>query len=164
MLPSILSTASEKFGGDACRELARAVVAEVESSLPSLPPNVYYRRLPGPSENPEQLLLELERRTFNCLEREGLIRKPAQLFTHTIGSIIDCRGFGSKSLVDLLTSIESTLPPMRAFLAGHGVSQTQLLLEVGTLRDLCELDSVRREDPRFGPFLRSLDGCAAPSG
>lgn len=93
-----------RFDGASCHELALAVVATVgraarrSSSLKSKP-------LPAMPAGMSLADLELEARTQRRLVAAG-IGKHSQFQSMTVGEILGIRGFGAKSLVDLLTSLE----------------------------------------------------------
>ncbi len=95
----------ERFGDEACRELAAEVVRAV-SRAARVPMPVADRRLPPIPRRMKLTDLELEARTFNCLAAAGIHERPQDLRAITIEGILGLRGFWVKCLVDLLTSLE----------------------------------------------------------
>jgi len=90
-----------------CRQCGAEIVRQVsvalrgrlsigERHLPRLPPDV------GLAE------LALEARTRHCLAAAGLLERPQELAEWTIERLLALRGFGAKSLVDLLVAVEHT--------------------------------------------------------
>ncbi len=92
----------------ACEKLASAVVEQVQASLYRLPGRLARRKMMACCGDMSGAALQLERRTHNCLHRAGLLKPSKRLEEATIGRLLRIRGFGAKSLVDLLTSLEST--------------------------------------------------------
>jgi hypothetical protein len=115
--------------------------------------------------------LELESRTFNCLVAAGIEDRPQDLGRMTIEGVLSLRGFWSKCLVDLLTSIEYatdhpearvTLRPRRV--AGARDRETfgqyprrGYRLAPATLREILEVPVPAREIAN--PAVRRLNLC-----
>ena len=87
--------------------LSDEVVRIVARALAGKPRALLDRFLPAVPTGKVLSDLEIQRRTYNCLSREGFSRRPQELANLTISQVLDIRGFGVRSLVDLLTSIES---------------------------------------------------------
>ncbi len=106
-LADLDSTAWKRFGSSACHALATCIVRQVQREIAaSLAP---IRRQPLPRiEQPLTINdLRLEVRTRNCLGRAGLSNDLRLLSGRTINDLLTLRGFGAKSLVDLLVSLET---------------------------------------------------------
>ncbi|MEE8141779.1 MAG: hypothetical protein V3T77_01635, partial [Planctomycetota bacterium] len=96
----------QRYSPDACTRFGNAVVREVSSKIASFPESILNRRLPAPPEGVSLDELGLENRTYNCLRASGFSEKPFRLGELTVGEALAIRGFGAKSLVDLLTVLE----------------------------------------------------------
>jgi len=94
-----------RLGPEACRELAQHIVRAVDRAIRSgrLPA---HQRLPALPRGMGLDELQLEVRTRRCLVAAGIADQPQRLRQMTIGQLLQLRGFGAKSLVDLLTSLE----------------------------------------------------------
>ena len=98
----------DRFSPSVCRQLARAIVDRVSVVVWRKNTEVLNRRLPPLPFGKELVDLPLEVRTYNCLVGlGGLDLRGKKLEEYTISDLLSLRGFGAKSLVDLLTSIES---------------------------------------------------------
>ncbi len=95
----------QRFGPRACRALAREIVRVVGRAVQS-GFAAAGRRVPAIPRGMTLADLELESRTANCLAAAGIAERPRLLKSLTIGDLLALRGFGAKSLVDLLTSLE----------------------------------------------------------
>ncbi len=142
-------------------KLGELVVAEVDQHLPSLPPNVLYMKLPLPADGSGLQDLELERRTYNCLQRDGLLDDPARLYEFTIGGLLRLRGIGGKSLVDFLCAIEHCHPPQiqDTELRPDGHIETKTIAK--RMREQVGRLFIGRDDPRLGTPLRMIDSKAS---
>lgn len=99
----------EKLPAENCEKLSKIIIAEVNSAL------LHHKRtarrqlnllhLPKGKEIHD---LELEVRTYNCLEKAGCFKSSQDLSGLTVGDVLGIPGFGVKSLVDLLTSLETS--------------------------------------------------------
>jgi len=103
----------EKLPVITCKKLSKIIVAKVNSALCS---DLYYSQpdflligLPNLPEGKKIHDLELEIRTYNCLKKAGYLKSSQDLSSLTIKDVVSIRGFGAKSLVDLLTSIETPI-------------------------------------------------------
>lgn len=151
----------EDLDTTAIHKLGELVVQQLDSCLPSLPPNIIYQHLPVPEGGLGLQNLEVERRTYNCLEREGVLANPGRLLTTTIGDLLEYRGVGGKSLVDFLSALEycHPLPVSDEDLpASSGEAAREIL---GRLEARLEGAFVGRDDPRVGTLLRTLDPTAS---
>ncbi len=98
-------TAWRRFGDSLCRELAQQIVrtagchARMSSSIGS-------RHLPPIPDGMTLTDLDLDVRTLNCLVSAGIHERPQDIHSMTIDGILGIRGFGVKSLVGLLSSLE----------------------------------------------------------
>jgi hypothetical protein len=78
-------------------------------------PGLKEKRLPKVPEDMELEKLDLEVRTYNCLQkaiRRGTLKGLQALSEMTVADVMRLPGFGAKCLVDLLTSIESVTTSM----------------------------------------------------
>jgi len=104
----------DKLPAKTCKKLSKIIVAKVNSALCSAP---YYKKsallqinLPNLPEGKKIHDLELEIRTYNCLAKAGYLESSQDLSGLTVGDVLGIPGFGMKSLVDLLTSLETSAP------------------------------------------------------
>ncbi len=95
----------QRFGPQACRELAREIVRAVGRAVQAGLPTAQ-QRIPAIPRGMTLADLELESRTLNCLAAAGIAERPQLLQSMTIGELLALRGFGAKSLLDLLTALE----------------------------------------------------------
>lgn len=98
-------TAWERFGEEACQELAERVIKTVGGAARA-PMAVGNRRIPSIPSGMTLADLDLEVRTLNCLVAAGIHERPQDLQTMTIEGILELKGFWVKSLIDLLTALE----------------------------------------------------------
>lgn len=92
------------------RRLARSLLHELAARWPVLVRSLESRPV---SPHPRTVAiddLQLENRTFNCLDRAGIHRFTTGTEGVTIGELLHLKGFGLKSLVDLLVSLEASAP------------------------------------------------------
>jgi hypothetical protein len=113
-------------------------------------PVILERRLPRPSPGMRLEDLRLENRTHHCLQRAGLARHPEALGRLTVGDLLSIRGFGSKCLLDLLSSLEARVPRRRKL-------DKKLTAEAQALANLSEAQQIQFTDPRLGGLLRAID-------
>lgn len=140
----------DSLDDETCTAIAGAVVAEVRRRFRSLPSAVLGCPLPGVGEIPPGTRLLLEQRTSNALQRSGLLQRWCSGECLTIADLLTAQpGLGSKSLVDLLATLEhnttSTLvSDAHEDLDGQLRKTAVLLLDSTASRD------VTFEDPRLG--------------
>ncbi len=102
-------SAWRRFGPDVCRRLADALVELVRVAILTLPRALKSRPLPRLPRGTTLESLDLGTRTYNCLSKmqgEGLLEDAPDLRNKTFSQILDLEGFGAKSFVDLLASME----------------------------------------------------------
>src|SRR5439155_4468218 len=104
---------------------------------------------PIPRTKGKPAVLQLQRRTFNCLKEAGLLDTPAKLAETTFGELLTMPGFGVICLVDLLCALETQAA------TGHRTSQ-RALVAAHRLARLKGSASIRADDPRFGLMIQSL--------
>lgn len=105
----------ERFGPEACRCLAKAVVRQVHGAVLSPLAAIRRQRLPTLEHARSIDDLALETRTRTCLYRASLDADLRRLGNLTIDDVLALRGFGAKCLVDLLASLEMpSVPALRA--------------------------------------------------
>lgn len=95
--------------------------------------------------------LGLENRTYNCLRRAGLTRRPDEIGRKTVGDLLALKAFGAKCLVDVLASLETMADR-------EGRLDPRLTGEAELLAALPEAADIDFSDPRLGGLLRSIDG------
>jgi hypothetical protein len=154
-----------RFGDHVCRQLAAVVLSLARRSFP---PKVLNRHLPTVHRKLQFENLELEARTMNCVQclvRQGMARSPSDLRALTIGQVLEIPGLGVKSLVDLLTSLEtlakkdgasSPIKGNRPFLSVGTALQPRLSGEAKKIQRLRCARLVRLDDPRLTRFSRLL--------
>jgi len=108
------------------------------------------RHLPRPPKGMRLEDLRLENRTHNCLVREGLADRPEELGELSVGDLLAIRAFGTKCLVDLLTSLETRV-------AREGKLDRELTAQAKALGRTAEAARVQFTDPRLGSLLRAMD-------
>ncbi len=111
---------------------------------------IVQRRLPKPPPDMRLEDLRLENRTHNCLRSAGFGRRPQDLGTLTVGEVLSIKAFGSKCLVDLLTSLETLV-------SAEGKLDKQLTAEAKALGNVAGAQSIQFTDPRLGSLLRAID-------
>ncbi|MHB8901080.1 MAG: sigma factor-like helix-turn-helix DNA-binding protein [Thermoguttaceae bacterium] len=128
--------------------LGRAIVARVNISNHNRA--VRDRKVPTPPKGMRLQDLALENRTYNCLLREGLSCRFEDLGKYTIGDLLGLKAFGAKCLLDLLSSLETTMARSESLDSG-------LTDEAIALGRMPEAFLVHSSDPRLGPLLRGVD-------
>jgi hypothetical protein len=96
-----------RFDSKTCKRLGLALVAELSKNVLALAAAVGHLKMPCPTDPVLIDDLELETRTFSCLRQADADNLPGRVGSLTIGQALSLRGFGIKSLIDLLTSLES---------------------------------------------------------
>jgi hypothetical protein len=147
-----------RFSPETCKRLGAAVIRSIP---PCLPDFIQRRQLPALPEGVTSEELPLEPRTRNCLVEQGLLEPPDKLQNVTVGEVLRIPAFGKKSLVDLLTSLESTTRSATkspAVLDGPGGSHTEQLNRkvrraARKLQRLRDASAIRDDDPRFGHLI-----------
>jgi hypothetical protein len=142
-------SAWERFESKTCHKLALEVINRVKQFRDILHTQLGETRLPMPRTKGKPAVLQLQRRTFNCLNDIGLLEAPARLAETTFGALFALPGFGEKCLVDLLCALETQAAP------DHPTSQ-RALVAAHRLSKLRESANIRYDDPRFGLMIQSL--------
>jgi sigma-70-like protein len=141
-------TVSQDLHDDELSKLGRAVIARV--NVCSHKRAVRERKFPAPPKGMRLQDLALENRTYNCLVREGLGARFEDIGNYTIGDLLALKAFGAKCLLDLLSSLETTMARSKSLDAA-------LTREAETLGRMPEAALVHFSDPRLGALLRSID-------
>ncbi|MCP3987184.1 MAG: hypothetical protein GY723_22585, partial [bacterium] len=141
-------TAWEHLSPTAIGSLASMIVTRAATT--SHHRAIMHRRLPRPPEGMRLEDLRLENRTHNCLAREGFDTHPERLGDMTVTDLMAIRAFGTKSLVDLLTSLETRV-------AREGKLDGKLTAEAKALAKLTDAQGCQFSDPRLGGLLRAMD-------
>ncbi len=183
-LCDLSETVWSRFDHDTCNRLAEAVVDRVREKTnhlysQSVEP-IYSRVLPPSPEGLALEDLELGNWTLAVLRRAG-IKTARDLNNLTIGSLLGLTAFGAKSLVDLLTALESAEPPSQSargagdgnvtiaprpssvggtgtFAAPGPRLDRRLTREAQRIRRRKYANQVRRDDPRLGDLIREVIG------
>ncbi len=121
LLCDLDETAWDRFGVDACHELARHVLREVSQAIRSSL-TLGNHPIPAMPDGMSLADLGLEVRTINCLVSAGIHERPQDLQNMTIEGILGLRGFWVKSLIDLLVSLEYAIDHPEAADSGHAAS------------------------------------------
>jgi hypothetical protein len=108
------------------------------------------RLVPQPPEGMRLEDLHLENRTYKCLVREGFGKRPEELGKKTVGDLLLIRSFGTKCLLDLLSSLETRV-------ARVGRIDKELTAEAKALGKIPEAKDIQFTDPRLGGLLRAMD-------
>jgi len=149
------------FGASLCKQLGQLVVAEIAAHIKSLPDKVLTRNLPSISKGIELDDLRLEPRTRNCLQQMmsyADLTRLDQLRNLTIGQIIHTQGLGARSLVDLLTALESAgvADNLRDSSAPNLLLNASLTDEANRLAQIPSANTILLGDPRLGRYLDEL--------
>lgn len=139
----------DRFAPELCRKLALAVVNRAKVFRGALRKEAGRIKLPMPKTNGRPIVLQLEQRTFNCLHARGLLDEPQRLAQMTVADLTSMAGFGEKSLVDLLCSLESQV-------SGAYVANAEVRNAAERLSRVKEAGEIRADDPRFGLALQAL--------
>jgi hypothetical protein len=154
-----------RFPVDDCRRFGQMIVRRLTAQMRSIPRKVLIRHLPVISSSVHSHDLELESRTRNRLlqvmSNAGLTGLE-ELKKLTIGQILETTGFGPKSLVDLLSSLEAVSlsadwtnldrENLTAYAAGP-LLNCHLTLEAARLREVPDAALIRLDDPRLARHL-----------
>jgi len=143
----------EKLPPDVVVQLGDLVVAKVAAGCARKA--ILQRRLPRLPEQARLADLRLEHRTGLCLARAGLDHDLQALSEKSIGDVLSIRAFGPRSLVDLLSSLETALARGAARLDPRLTAEATRLLAQPAAED------AGRDDARFGPLILEVDPEAA---
>ncbi|MHC4177772.1 MAG: sigma factor-like helix-turn-helix DNA-binding protein [Planctomycetota bacterium] len=141
-------TAWEHLTPEGIGRLAGLIVSRAPAAARN--PIILQRRLPRPPAGMRLEDLRLENRTHNSLQRVGYGRRPEGLAELTVGELLSIKAFGSKCLVDLLTSLETRI-------SGEGRLDRRLTAEAKALGKMPEAGVIHFTDPRLGGQLRAMD-------
>lgn len=142
-------SAWDRFAPEVCKKLALAVVNRVKVFRGALRKEAGRIKLPMPRTNGKPIVLQLEQRTFNCLNERGLLDAPHRLAQMTLADLTRMSGFGEKSLVDLLSSLESQV-------CGAFAATSEVMTAAQRLSRIKEAGELQIDDPRFGLALQAL--------
>ncbi|MFW5692641.1 MAG: hypothetical protein ACOCWL_00350 [Thermoguttaceae bacterium] len=101
------ATAWERFSEAACRRFSERVVQEVARQIVNIRAEMAAEPLPPVPKGTRLPDLQLEVRTFNRLHALWQGRPMGGFAGLSIGDVLGLRAFGTRCLVDLLTSMES---------------------------------------------------------
>jgi hypothetical protein len=130
-------------------KLSAAVIKRVKVFRGALRNQAGQIRLPMPQTKGKPIVLQLERRTFNCLHERGLLDNPGRLAQMTVTELMAMSGFGEKSVVDLLSSLESQMTEAYA-------ATSEVFAAAQKISRIKDAASIRIDDPRFGLALQAL--------
>ena len=139
----------EKFEPETCRKLAAKVICRVKQFRSALRGRFGRTRLPMPRTKGKPAVLQLQQRTFNCLNAAGMLHEPELLAKTTFSELFAMPNFGDTCLVDLLCALESQLG------SSHRTSQ-EVIVAAQRLAKLKEVATIRPNDPRLGLMIQSL--------
>jgi len=142
-------TTWDRVSPEICHKLAIKVIGRIKVFRAALRRETGEIKLPMPRTSGKPILLQLERRTFNCLQAHGLLDEPRRLAEMTIADLTAMCGFGEKCVVDLLSSLESHTPEVYA-------PSPKILALARKLSRIKDAAGLRIDDLRFGPSLRAL--------
>ena len=143
---------SKALGDDELRQLGQIIISRV--NVCSHKRSVRERKFPAPPKGMRLQDLALENRTYNCLAREGLESQFENVGKYTIGDLLALKAFGAKCLLDLLSSLETTVVRSESL-------DPELTEEAVALAGMPEAARVHFSDPRLGEMLRDIDKEAA---
>lgn len=132
-----------------CHKLAISVIGRVKAFRNTLHKMGGQIKLPVPRTNGKPIVLQLEQRTFNCLQERGLWDNPCHLAEMTVADLLAISGFGEKCVVDLLSSLESQIAETYA-------PNPKVLALAQKLSRSKAARCLRLDDLRFGPLLQAL--------
>lgn len=168
------STVWDRMGEDACRKLAGQLLTELVGRGPRFCALLAHHRLESRYGAIAVEDLELQPRTLNCLRRAGISEFPSGRHGLTVGQILQLRGFGVRSLIDLMSSVEAyTAHQLKGRCSGNNdkdlatakdallVEERQLIAGMGSLPGALEIS---RYDPRLGQQLRHVAPSASTLG
>jgi len=141
-------TAWKHLSQNAIGRLAAMIVARAAGTVHN--ETILHRHLPRPPDGMRLEDLRLENRTHNCLAREGLDRHPEKLGELTVVELLSIKAFGTKCLVDLLSSLETRV-------AREGKLDKKLTAAAKALGKMTEAHDIQFTDPRLGRLLRTMD-------
>ena len=148
-LQDLDESAWERFESKTCHKLASEVLNRVKQFHSHLRGQLGGTRLPMPQTKGKPAVLQLQQRTFNCLEEAGLLKNPARLAEMTFSGLFVMPGFGDTCLVDLLCALETQAA------TGHRTT-ARVLAIAHQLVKLKESTRIRADDPRLGLMIQSL--------
>lgn len=142
------------YSEDQCIELGNEVVEAVRQAVAALPTRIAGRKMPGLPRGYKFDDLNLDTRTWNCLDRAGLLEVPSTLRQWSIEEILEIRSFGARTLVDLLSALEATRSRAQLGLNEELTYQLEKAFRVAGNQGLTA------DDPRLAPLLSAIDGRA----
>jgi len=140
----------DKLAPETCLKLAKAVVAQVRKSTVT-GGKVGGSLVPIPRTNGQPLRIQLEQRTYNCLEDHGLLKDTKCLARATLGDLLRKSGFGVRCLVDMLSALESQMFDLYR-------ATPEVLAAARRLAGNRGAELIGNDDPRFGDEVQSLKG------
>jgi hypothetical protein len=150
-----------RFSPETCKRLGAAVISSIPACLPDF---IQQRHLPILPDHVTSEEVLLEARTRKCLTKRGVLDPPQKLAELTIGEVCGIPSFGNKSLVDLLTTLESLgtqATKKSTDVIGPGAEQIKQLHRkiqraARKLQRSKNVSLILRDDPRFGHFIREI--------
>lgn len=177
-LSDLDETVWDRFEYKTCVALAREVISRLKRFAPPGSSRMLGVCLPSLPTGLSLMDLELEARTYNLLCKWGFKEHPEMLARKPVLELFDIPGFGIKCLVDLLTSIETTLQkinadmitlhrvgPVHEAILGDKLNKFEhdqcLADKIGELLYLQDTKLVSKDDVRLGPLINELDSEAS---
>jgi hypothetical protein len=118
------ATAWKRFEEVKCRKLGCLLIEHLASQVDDIKTLVGSQSISPVAANVTLEQLDIEVRTFNCLDRINIDAQPGGLANLTVENALRIHGFGIKSLVDLLTSVEASMR-IRSYAAARPENHSQ---------------------------------------
>ncbi len=156
----------QRFEYAACCRLAREVIAHLERPQWGFDEWVSGLTLGPPARVIKLGDLLLEVRTHNILRRARIVSQAGSLTHLTIDQVLSLRSFGTKSLVDLLTSVEAAATGLAIEDGSLESAPPQRACVPADIRRRIAAGAVRHEFCVAGmpPFARNLPLAELPLG
>lgn len=138
----------DKYPNNICRELGLKAIRRTHKSLFVIK-NMTGVFAPMPKTYGKPLILQLEKRTYNCLLRRGYIEDPGLLAQISLSDLLAIRGMGVRSFVDLLTSLESQV-------CEESPKGKEVDIAARKMLKVKAATKLQVDDPRFGLALQGL--------
>lgn len=149
MLCDLDETMWDRLSPPLRNKLSDSVIKRVKVFRSSLRNQAGQIRVPMPQTKGKPIVLQLERRTFNCLHERGLLDNPHRLAQMTVAELMAMSGFGETCVVDLLSSLESQMTEAYA-------ATPEVFAAAQKISRIKDAANIRIDDPRFGLALQAL--------
>ena len=139
----------DRLEEETCRKLGKAVLQCVRRQMHAIRKEGRRLSLPKIPKDCGALSIQIEPRTYNCLEAGGFANDPTILSGLPVWKLLDLRSFGGKSLLDLYSALETAIPKE------HSTS-ARLIAKAKVIQRERDLERVTGDDVRLGPLVISL--------